>query len=184
MKVVSAQLSEWSSAPLANTITQSSTYSSIYLCNELLHFAFVSSYITFLFLVLIRFSTLLNLITLSLILSLAPSIQSFQPPSQVISRVELQMFLEFAPAYFEYMAKAFYNNIPTVLCKILGVYTLGFHNKETGKKVHPAIFCLFVLHYISFLIATTFSLLSFFFVSTLTAFCLLFNKIYFYIISS
>ena len=45
------------------------------------------------------------------------------------------MFLEFAPAYFEYMAKVFYNNIPTVLCKILGVYTLGFHNKETGKKV-------------------------------------------------
>ena len=53
---------------------------------------------------------------------------------KVISRVELQMFLEFAPAYFEYMAKAFYNNIPTALCKILGVYTVGYHNKETGKK--------------------------------------------------
>ena len=44
------------------------------------------------------------------------------------------MFLEFAPAYFEYMAKAFYNNIPTALCKILGVYTVGYHNKDTGKK--------------------------------------------------
>ena len=49
------------------------------------------------------------------------------------------MFLEFAPAYFEYMAKAFYNNIPSVLCKILGVYTLGYHNKETGKKVRGQI---------------------------------------------
>ena len=65
---------------------------------------------------------------------------SIIPTLQVISRVELQMFLEFAPAYFEYMAKAFYNNIPTVLCKILGVYTLGFHNKETGKKVHRNFF--------------------------------------------
>lgn len=33
------------------------------------------------------------------------------------------------------MAKAFYHNLPTVLCKVLGVYTLGYHNKETGKKV-------------------------------------------------
>ena len=54
---------------------------------------------------------------------------------KVIPRVELQMFIEFAPAYFEYMAKAFYHHLPTVLSKILGVYTIRFHNKETGKKV-------------------------------------------------
>ena len=59
------------------------------------------------------------------------------------------MFLEFAPAYFEYMAKAFYNNIPTVLCKILGVYTLGFHNKETGKKVQFDLFIFFLFEYLS-----------------------------------
>ena len=59
------------------------------------------------------------------------------------------MFLEFAPAYFEYMAKAFYNNIPTVLCKILGVYTLGFHNKETGKKVQLNLFFFFLFEYLS-----------------------------------
>lgn len=66
------------------------------------------------------------------------------------------MFNEFAPAYFEYMAKAYYHNLPTVLCKILGissfnamkfkfvfdlkiycsgVYTVRYHNKETGKRV-------------------------------------------------
>ncbi len=33
------------------------------------------------------------------------------------------------------MAKAYYHSLPTVLCKILGVYTVRFHNKESGKKV-------------------------------------------------
>lgn len=52
-----------------------------------------------------------------------------------ITRTELQMFLDFAPAYFEYMGKAFYHGLPTTLCKILGVYQIGFHNRITGKKV-------------------------------------------------
>lgn len=51
-----------------------------------------------------------------------------------ISRVELQMFLDFAPAYFEYIFKAHYHNLPTVLAKVLGVYTVGTHNKDNGKK--------------------------------------------------
>ena len=71
---------------------------------------------------------------------------------KVINRVEMQMFLDFAPAYFgmqylfvyfctylhcliEYMVKAFFHNLPSVLCKIMGMYTIGYHNKETGKKV-------------------------------------------------
>ena len=33
------------------------------------------------------------------------------------------------------MARAYYHNLPTVLCKVLGVYTVCSHNKETGKKV-------------------------------------------------
>lgn len=44
------------------------------------------------------------------------------------------MFLEFAPAYFEYMSKALYHRLPTALVKILGVYQLGFDSKVTGKK--------------------------------------------------
>ena len=47
---------------------------------------------------------------------------------KVISKVEMQMFLEFAPAYFEYQSKAFFHSLPTVLCKIMGVYTIGKHN--------------------------------------------------------
>lgn len=34
----------------------------------------------------------------------------------------------------EYMAKAYYHSLPTVLCKILGVYTIRYDNRETGKK--------------------------------------------------
>ena len=49
---------------------------------------------------------------------------------KVISRVELQMFLEFAPAYFEYMSTAFFDNRPTILCKILGAYTIGNDNNS------------------------------------------------------
>lgn len=51
-----------------------------------------------------------------------------------ISRTELQMFLECAPAYFEYLSKAFFHGLPTVLCKIVGVYQIGYHNRATGKR--------------------------------------------------
>ncbi|KAL7566411.1 hypothetical protein ACA910_000894 [Epithemia clementina (nom. ined.)] len=51
-----------------------------------------------------------------------------------ISRTELQMFLDCAPAYFEYLSKAFFHGLPTVLCKIVGVYQIGVHNRATGKR--------------------------------------------------
>jgi 1-phosphatidylinositol-3-phosphate 5-kinase len=41
-----------------------------------------------------------------------------------ISRTELQMFLDCAPAYFDYLSRAFFHGVPTVLCKILGVSLL------------------------------------------------------------
>jgi hypothetical protein len=52
-----------------------------------------------------------------------------------VSLTELQMFLDFAPAYFEYQAKTLFEGLPSVLCRILGVYQVGFHNKVTGRKV-------------------------------------------------
>jgi 1-phosphatidylinositol-3-phosphate 5-kinase len=51
-----------------------------------------------------------------------------------ISRTELQMFLDCAPAYFEYLSKAFFHGLPTVLCKIVGVFQIGYHNRVTGKR--------------------------------------------------
>eukprot|EP00605_Chrysophyceae_sp_TOSAG23-4_P001064 GSChrysophyteH1.ASY1.ANO1.1169.1 assembled CDS len=53
---------------------------------------------------------------------------------KVISQLELSMFIDFAPAYFEYMANAFYRDLPTVLCKILGVYTISYEI-EGSKKI-------------------------------------------------
>jgi 1-phosphatidylinositol-3-phosphate 5-kinase len=44
------------------------------------------------------------------------------------------MFLDCAPAYFEYLSKAFFHGLPTVLCKIVGVYQIGYHNRVTGKR--------------------------------------------------
>lgn len=32
------------------------------------------------------------------------------------------------------MSKAFFHKMPTVLCKIVGVYQIGFQNKVTGKR--------------------------------------------------
>lgn len=51
-----------------------------------------------------------------------------------ISRTELQMFLDCAPAFFEYLSKACFHGLPTVLCKIVGVYQIGIHNRLTGKR--------------------------------------------------
>ena len=37
--------------------------------------------------------------------------------------------------YIEYMAKIYYHDLPSVLCKILGVYTIRYDNKESGRKL-------------------------------------------------
>jgi len=52
-----------------------------------------------------------------------------------ITRTELQMFLEYAPAYFEYLSKAFFHCYATVLVKVLGVYQIGSHNRVNGKRI-------------------------------------------------
>jgi hypothetical protein len=67
---------------------------------------------------------------------------------KVISRTELLMFNDFAPAYFEYISKALFHALPTVLCKIFGVYQVGFHNTYTNRKVVDVLFlkkCIYVV---------------------------------------
>lgn len=51
-----------------------------------------------------------------------------------ITRTELQMFLEYAPAYFEYLFKAFFCCYATLLVKVFGVYQIGSHNRANGKR--------------------------------------------------
>lgn len=50
-----------------------------------------------------------------------------------VHRIELQSFLEVAPLYFEYMSNALFYQLPTILAKILGVYTIRYRNSATGK---------------------------------------------------
>ena len=45
------------------------------------------------------------------------------------------MFLDYAPAYFEYTAKVCFQGLPSVLCKILGVYQVGYKNKVQNVVV-------------------------------------------------
>lgn len=52
-----------------------------------------------------------------------------------ITRTELQMFIEYAPAYFEYLSKTFFHGYATLLVKVLGVYQIGSHNRVNGKKL-------------------------------------------------
>mmetsp|Transcript_21134 Transcript_21134/g.73006 ORF Transcript_21134/g.73006 Transcript_21134/m.73006 type:complete len:1779 (-) Transcript_21134:904-6240(-) len=52
-----------------------------------------------------------------------------------ITRTELQMFLEYAPAYFEYLSKSFFHKYDTLLVKVLGVYQIGSHNRVNGRRI-------------------------------------------------
>eukprot|EP00736_Rhodelphis_marinus_P005679 Rmarinus@m.24058 len=42
-----------------------------------------------------------------------------------VHHVEMLSFLQTAPAYFDYVAKAFFNKLPTCLVKILGIYQVS-----------------------------------------------------------
>jgi 1-phosphatidylinositol-3-phosphate 5-kinase len=50
-----------------------------------------------------------------------------------LSPIELEAFVKFAPSYFEYMAEAFFHELPTVLAKILGLYSVQIRNPLTGN---------------------------------------------------
>lgn len=52
-----------------------------------------------------------------------------------MSKPEMEAFLRFAPAYFEYMSQAIFHDLPTLLAKIVGVYRIGFKNSQTGRSL-------------------------------------------------
>lgn len=52
-----------------------------------------------------------------------------------LSPTELDAFVTFAPSYFEYMAKAFFHDLPTVLAKIFGFYQIRVKNPITGNVI-------------------------------------------------
>uniref|UniRef100_A0A0N5AAJ0 1-phosphatidylinositol-3-phosphate 5-kinase n=1 Tax=Syphacia muris TaxID=451379 RepID=A0A0N5AAJ0_9BILA len=52
-----------------------------------------------------------------------------------MSRFEIQSFLKFAPNYFNYISTAVTENKLTTLCKVYGVYRIGYKNKVTGNQL-------------------------------------------------
>lgn len=64
---------------------------------------------------------------------------------EVNSRVELLSFLEIGHAYFEYIASSLFQELPSVLCKILGVFRLSYYEK--GKSVKKDIIVMDNLFY-------------------------------------
>lgn len=51
-----------------------------------------------------------------------------------MSKLELQLFLDFAAHYFSYIQKCRETNQPTLLGKIVGVYTVSFRNTNSALK--------------------------------------------------
>ena len=52
-----------------------------------------------------------------------------------MSKLELQLFLDFANHYFNYIQKCQDSNQPTLLGKIVGVYTVSFRNTNTNSTL-------------------------------------------------
>jgi hypothetical protein len=51
-----------------------------------------------------------------------------------ISKTEFQMWMDCAPAYFEYMAKVLFHGRASILVKILGVHEIETFKRRTGKR--------------------------------------------------
>jgi 1-phosphatidylinositol-3-phosphate 5-kinase len=64
-----------------------------------------------------------------------------------MSRYEMDAFVKFAPAYFEYMSQAFFHELPIALAKILGFYQIGSKNPVTGKTMKMDVLVMENLFY-------------------------------------
>lgn len=64
-----------------------------------------------------------------------------------LSPTEFDAFMKFAPSYFEYMAQAFFHDLPTVLAKIFGLYQIQIRNSLTGKTIKLDIIVMENLFY-------------------------------------
>ncbi|KAL5017949.1 hypothetical protein ScPMuIL_003671 [Solemya velum] len=52
-----------------------------------------------------------------------------------MSTVEVESFEKFGPQYFQYISRAYVDQQPTVLAKIVGVFRIGFRNNQTNNAV-------------------------------------------------
>ncbi|KAI5844608.1 hypothetical protein DFP73DRAFT_477973 [Morchella snyderi] len=54
---------------------------------------------------------------------------------KALSPIETAAFIKFAPAYFQFMAEAFFHELPTVIAKMLGFYQIMIKNPTTGIEI-------------------------------------------------
>ena len=53
-----------------------------------------------------------------------------------VQAVELEGFLAFAPIYFDYFSKVYFQQVPTAICKIVGIFSVSISRKgKTPVKV-------------------------------------------------
>ncbi|XP_076228988.1 1-phosphatidylinositol 3-phosphate 5-kinase fab1 isoform X2 [Nomia melanderi] len=64
-----------------------------------------------------------------------------------MSRLEMQIFLNFAPNYFAYMEKCQQTKQPTLLGKIVGVYRVSFKNNTTNAALRTSVLVMENLFY-------------------------------------
>lgn len=64
-----------------------------------------------------------------------------------MSRLEMQIFLDFAPNYFAYMEKCQQTKQPTLLGKIVGVYRVSFKNNTTNAALRTSVLVMENLFY-------------------------------------
>jgi 1-phosphatidylinositol-3-phosphate 5-kinase len=64
-----------------------------------------------------------------------------------LSKAEMDAFLKFAPAYFEYMSRAFFHGLSTILAKIFGFYRIGYRNTVTGRQMSMDVLVMENLFY-------------------------------------
>ncbi|XP_047360824.1 1-phosphatidylinositol 3-phosphate 5-kinase isoform X1 [Vespa velutina] len=64
-----------------------------------------------------------------------------------MSKLEMQIFLRFAPNYFAYMEKCQQMKQPTLLGKIVGVYRVSFKNDTTNNGIRTSVLVMENLFY-------------------------------------
>lgn len=52
-----------------------------------------------------------------------------------LQRSELESFLQFSTSYFDYIGRAFFHGLPTLLAKILGLFRIGYTNKNRSMRM-------------------------------------------------
>ena len=64
-----------------------------------------------------------------------------------MNRLDMQIFLEFAPNYFAYIEKCQQKKQPTLLGKIVGIYRISFKNNTTNAALRTSVLVMENLFY-------------------------------------